>query len=253
MKEPRFKDLFSKESKRYAAARPTYPKSLFDFLVTLVDRRELAWDCATGNGQAAVMLSGYFRQVIASDASTKQIENAEKRSNIRYKVFPAEEADLEDDSIDLITVAQALHWFNFNEFYKEVKRVMRKRGVIAAWAYGLHAISPEVDKVTHILYEDILGKYWPEERRYVERRYEDIPFTFKQFPVPKFKIELQWDLLDLINYFYTWSSVRKFIEKNGFDPVKQIYGNLEKAWGKEKAQQKRTVVWPIYAKIGKVE
>jgi hypothetical protein len=247
--ERQFKDLFSKESSKYAAARPTYPKSLFDFLATLVEQRELAWDCATGNGQAAVMLSGYFKQVIASDASAKQIENAEKRSNVSYKVFPAEKTTLENGSIDLITVAQSLHWFNFGEFYKEAKRVMKKNAVIAAWAYGLHVVSPEVDKVTHELYEGILGKYWPEERKYIERRYEDIPFPFKQIPGPQFKIELRWNLPELVNYIYTWSSVQKFIEQNGSDPVKQIYGDLEQAWGK--AQQKKSVAWPIYTKIGR--
>jgi ubiquinone/menaquinone biosynthesis C-methylase UbiE len=174
-----FKDLFSKQSKEYAVSRPTYPKSLFDFLAGLVERKDLAWDCATGNGQAAVALSKHFQHVIASDISKKQIENAKRKSNIRYEVFPAEKTALEDSSIDLVTVAQALHWFNFEEFYKEVKRVLRKNGVIAAWAYGLHSISPGIDKVTYHLYEDILGRYWPKERKYIESKYEDVPFPFK--------------------------------------------------------------------------
>src|SRR5919198_2933359 len=140
LEESTSKDLFSKQSKEYAVSRPTYPESLFDFLAGLVDRKDLAWDCATGNGQAAVALSKYFRRVIASDISEKQIGNAKRKSNIRYEVFPAEKAILEDDSVDLITVAQALHWFNFKEFYKEARRVLRKGGVIAAWAYGLHSI-----------------------------------------------------------------------------------------------------------------
>jgi len=243
------KDLFSKQSKEYAESRPTYPQTLFDFLATLVDRSDRAWDCATGNGQAAAALSEYFKQVIASDISEKQIENAKRKNNIRYEVFPAEKTTLEDNSVDLITIAQALHWFNFGEFYGEVKRVLRKNGVIAAWAYGLHSISPEVDEVTYHLYEEILGsKYWPEERRYVEGKYEGIPFPFKQLAAPKFEIRLDWGIGDLVNYFYTWSSTQKFIEKNSDDPVKLIIKDLEDAWG---SPQKKQVTWPIYIKVGR--
>jgi ubiquinone/menaquinone biosynthesis C-methylase UbiE len=248
LEESTSKDLFSKQSKEYAVSRPTYPESLFDFLAGLVDRKDLAWDCATGNGQAAVALSKYFRRVIASDISEKQIGNAKRKSNIRYEVFPAEKAILEDDSVDLITVAQALHWFNFKEFYKEARRVLRKGGVIAAWAYGLHSISPEIDKVACYLYEDILGKYWPKERKYIENRYEDVPFPFKQLLTPQFQIELNWNLSELVNYFYTWSSVQKFLEKNNHDPVKQILGELEEAWG---SQQRRQIAWPIYINVGR--
>jgi ubiquinone/menaquinone biosynthesis C-methylase UbiE len=258
------KDLFSKQSKVYASSRPTYPRAIFEFIVGLVDERNLAWDCATGNGQAAVVLADYFKQVVASDISTKQIENAQRKSSINYQIFPAEKTPLEDNSVDLITVAQALHWFDFDRFYNEAKRVLRKRdedgkksgggGVIAAWAYGLHAISPEIDKVTHHLYEDILGdKYWPKERKYVESRYETIPFPFEQIPAPQFQIQLSWNMSELINYFYTWSSVQKFIEKNNYDPVSKIRGSLEYAWGgKEHIYQKRSVVWPLYIKVGKL-
>jgi len=156
LKPTKFKDLFSSNSKEYASARPKYPRSLFEFLVGLVQQRNLAWDCATGNGQAAVVLSEYFEQVIASDASKEQIKNAQPRNNIRYEVFPAEGTNLADSSVDLITIAQALHWFDLDDFYKEAKRVLRKDdnnnsygGVIAAWAYGLHSVSVEIDNITH--------------------------------------------------------------------------------------------------------
>ena len=145
--EPRkFKDFFSNHSKEYAHSRPNYPRPLFDFLVELVQRKNLAWDCATGTGQAAILLSEYFDQVIASDASKEQIKNAQPRNNIRYEVFPAEKPNIGDDSVDLITIAQALQWFDIRGFYKEEKRVLRKdhksvetsRGVIAAWNYCIH-------------------------------------------------------------------------------------------------------------------
>lgn len=181
--------------------------------------------------------------------SGKQIENAREKNNIRYEVFSAEKTTIKDNSIDLVTIAQALHWFNFDEFYKEVRRVLRKGGVIAAWTYGLHSISPGVDKVTYRLYKDILDEYWPNERKYIENRYEDIPFPFKQMPAPKFEIRLDWNLGELIDYLHTWSSVQKFMEINNCDPVDQIVGQLEKAWGR---QQKRQVVWPIYMKVGRL-
>lgn len=260
MKPTKFKDLFSSNSKEYASSRPTYPRSLFEFLVGLVRYRNLAWDCATGNGQAAVFLSEHFEQVIASDASKEQIENAQPRDNIRYEVFPAEKTTLVDNSVDLITIAQALHWFDLDEFYKEVKRVLRKddnggdtngSGVIAAWAYGLHSISTEIDNITHLLYEDILGSYWPKERKIVENRYQDISFPFQEIDMPVFQIELDWTLSELIGYLYTWSSVQKFIKKNNSDPIKQIYDDLAAAWGDKNTWHKRRVVWPIYIRVGR--
>ena len=258
MKPTKFKDFFSSNSKGYSSSRPKYPRSLFEFLVGLVHHRNLAWDCATGNGQAAVILSEYFEQVIASDASKEQIENAQPRNNIRYEVFPAERTSLADSSVDLITIAQALHWFNLDDFYKEAKRVLRKHGddgngggVIAAWAYGLHSVSMEIDTVVHFLYEDIVGPYWPKERKIVENRYEDIPFPFQEIDAPAFRIELDWNLSELIGYLYTWSSVQKFIEKNNSDPIKQIYDDLARVWGQNQIWYKRRVVWPIYMKVGR--
>ena len=171
--------------------------SLFEFLAGLVGHRNLAWDCATGNGQAAVVLSEYFEQVTASDASKEQIENAESRKNIRYEVFPAERTNIADSSVDLIIIAQAIHWFDLDHFYKEAKRVLTKgvnggscSSVIAAWAYGLHSVSKEIDKITYFLYEDILGPYWPKERKIVENKYQDIPFPFQEIETPAFHIEL---------------------------------------------------------------
>lgn len=258
MKPTKFKDLFSSNSKEYASARPKYPRSLFEFLVGQGQYRNLAWDCATGNGQAAVVLSEYFEQVIASDASKEQIENAQPRNNIRYEVFPAERTSLAESSVDLITIAQALHWFDLDDFYKEAKRVLRKDdsndsdgGVIAAWAYGLHSVSPEIDNITHLLYEDILGSYWPKERKIVENKYQDIPFPFHEIDTPVFQIELHWSLSELIGYLYTWSSVQKYIQKNNSDPVKQVYDSLAAAWGEKNTWHKRKVVWPIYMRVGR--
>lgn len=253
------KDLFSAQSKVYASSRPTYPRALFDFIVAFTDEKKLAWDCATGNGQAAVVLAEYFDQVIASDISAKQLGNAQQRTNIRYQIFPAEKPILEDDSVDLITVAQAIHWFDFETFYGEAKRVLKKKrggkagGVIAAWAYGMHTISPEIDKITYHLYEEILGdKYWPVERKYVEAKYETIPFPFEPIPNPQFALQLEWDLPELLAYFRSWSSVQKFIDKNNYSPLNEIRESLESAWGgKNRVRNKKNVIFPLYAKIGR--
>jgi ubiquinone/menaquinone biosynthesis C-methylase UbiE len=219
----------------------------------------MAWDCATGNGQAALLLSEYFEQVIASDASREQIQNAQIRHNIRYEVFPAERTNLADNSMDLITIAQALHWFNLDDFYKEARRVLRKdnnrsdraNGVIAAWAYGLHSISVEIDNLMHLLYEDILGSYWPKERKIVENRYQDIPFPFEEIQAPVFRIELDWSMSELVGYLYSWSSVQKFIRENNSDPIGRIYDDLAVAWDDENRLHKKRVVWPIYMRVGR--
>jgi hypothetical protein len=245
-----FKDLFSKQSKEYAASRPSYPLSLFEFLIRLVEHKAVAWDCATGNGQAASVLGEYFGDVIASDASIKQIENARARPNVHFAVFSAEKSALRDESVDLITIAQALHWFHHDDFFGEAKRVARKGAIIAAWTYGPHSINPEVDKVSQLFYNDIVGPFWPPEVRYVENRYEDIPFPFPNIKAPDFKIELQWDMNSLMGYFYSWSSTQKYMEKNNSDPVRRIYRDLKTAWGQE--QLKRTVTWPLYLKVGRL-
>ncbi len=220
----------------------------------------MAWDCGTGSGQAAVLLSEYFDQVIASDASKEQIKNAQSRNNIRYEVFPAEKSNLAEDSVDLITVAQALHWFDLVAFYKEARRVLRKSdykfgqsgGIIAAWAYGLHSVSAEVDSIVHLLYEDILGPYWSKERRIVEDRYQSISFPFEEIAHPVFQIELDWTLSELVDYLHSWSSVQQFIHKNNSDPIRQVYNDLAAAWGEENVAAKRRVVWPIYMRVGRV-
>ena len=156
-----FIDNFSTQSKEYSFSRPTYPESLFKFLSTVTPQKNLAWDCATGNGQAAIGLSKYFKKVIGSDASKNQIRHGFQRGNIDYKLFPAENAELNNDSVDIVTVAQGLHWFDFDKFYFNVKRVGKKDGIIAVWSYDMHKINPQIDKVTDRLDVDgeILGSY----------------------------------------------------------------------------------------------
>lgn len=246
-------DHFSTKSKEYSFSRPVYPESLYDYLYTITSNKGLVWDCATGNGQAAIGLCKYFRNVIASDISPSQIENRFTRDNITYEVFSAENPALSSNTIDLITVAQALHWFDFERFYKEVRRVGRSpAGIIAVWSYGMHKINPEIDKISDRLTVggDILGDYWPNQTEYVKQDYRTIPFPFEEIAAPKFEMKVDWSLNDLVNYMHTWSSVKKFQLEKKYDPLSTIKEELENLWGIE--NHKKSVIWNINIRIGKI-
>lgn len=245
-----FIDNFSTQSKEYSFSRPTYPESLFEFLSIITPQKNLAWDCATGNGQAAIGLSKYFKKVIASDASKNQIQHGFRRKNIDYKVFPAENPELHNDSVDIVTVAQALHWFDLDKFYFNVKRVGKKDGIIAVWNYDMHKINPQIDNVSRELDVDgeILGKYWAKETKYVKEKYKTIPFPFKEISVPQFKTTLYWNLRQLWNYMQTWSSVKKYYSENKRDPLDLVKSTMKSLWGNQ--LDKREVTLNINIRVG---
>jgi hypothetical protein len=247
-----FKDNFSAQSKKYSFSRPTYPDELFRFLADLTANHDLAWDCATGNGQAAIELCKYFDKVIASDASEKQIQNRFERKNILYRVFPAEKADIPNNSVDLITIAQGLHWFDLEQFYSEAKRVAKKDAIIAAWSYTMHKITPEIDRISDRLNfgGDILGNYWAQEIRYVKDDYKTIPFPFEEIPTPKFSITTQWNLIQLLNYLDTWSAVQKYRLEENTDPLILIKNEIQPYWKND--LEVKPVTWEINLKIGKI-
>jgi ubiquinone/menaquinone biosynthesis C-methylase UbiE len=244
-------DNFSTQSKEYSFSRPTYPDSLFKFLSAITPRKNLAWDCGTGNGQAAIGLSKYFESVIASDASKNQILHAFQRKNIDYKIFPAEDPKLQNDSANIVTVAQALHWFEFEMFYAGVKRVGKKDGIIAVWSYDMHKINPQIDKVSSKLDVDgeILGNYWAREAKYVKEKYSTIPFPFKEISVPTFKTTSYWNLHQLCNYMQTWSSVKKYYSENRRDPLDLVKPELKSLWGANELDKKR-ITWNINIRVG---
>ncbi|HJR85161.1 MAG TPA: class I SAM-dependent methyltransferase [Nitrososphaeraceae archaeon] len=248
-----FIDNFSTQSKNYSYSRPTYPQSLFKFLSTVTPQNNLAWDCATGNGQAAIGLAKYFNKVIASDASRNQIQYAFARENIEYKVFQAENAEIDSDSVDIVTVAQALHWFDFDKFYSNVKRVGKKGGIIAVWSYDMHKINPQIDKITKKLDVDgdILGSYWDKEARYVKEKYETITFPFREISVPAFKTTLHWNLNQLWDYMNTWSSVKKYYSENKQDPLDIVKPEVSALWGEE--FDKKQVTWNINIRAGVIK
>jgi SAM-dependent methyltransferase len=243
-----FKDHFSKQAADYAKFRPRYPPELFEFLGGLAPSRTLAWDCATGNGQAAVGLARVFDHVVATDASKKQITNAEPHRRVNYRVAPAEDSGIDSASVDLIMVAQALHWFDLDRFYTEVRRVLKTNGILAASAYNLLTIEPAIDAIVNHYYYEVVGPFWPPERKLVEQ-FADLPFPFREVEPPKFEMTARWKLDRLIGYLRTWSSTQRFIAAKNSDPLEEITDQLRDAWGDP--QQIRDVTWPLTVRAGR--
>lgn len=243
-----FKDHFSKQSKTYATFRPVYPKALFKYLASLTEQHQLAWDCATGNGQAAGDLVPYFEKIIATDASAGQIANAKPHPKITYEVCAAEDSKIISHSVDLIAVAQAAHWFNLEKFYMEVNRVLKKEGILAMWCYAENQIAPAIDCIVKNYTENIVGPCWPPERKIVDEHFTTIPFPFAEIQTQKFKIEAEWNLAGLLGYLESWSATQKYIEKNKINPLDLIRKKLTQAWGN--SNEKRKITWPIYLRAG---
>jgi len=245
----KFSDHFAPVAANYADFRPTYPRALFKWLASLVRDHTLAWDCATGSGQAAVDLSPYFERVVATDASQAQIDTAVPHPGIEYRVAPAEASGLPDNSVDLITVAQALHWFDLDGFYAEVNRVLKSSGVLAVWTYGVLSVEgAPVNALVQHFYRETVGPYWPAERIHVETGYRSLPFPFNEIAPPQLSMEELWALPQLLGYFRSWSATGRFIVSNGFDPVDVLAQQLVPVWGDP--QTKRLVTWPLLLRIG---
>ncbi len=244
------KDLFSKQSDLYARYRPTYPKELYDYIVSFVKEKNIAWDCATGNGQAAVVLSEYFKKVIATDISPAQIEKAIRKENIEYSVCAAESTPFEVNTFDLVTVAQAYHWIKWDEFKKEVTRVCKDNSVIAVWVYYNHTTGDKkVDDAIHDFYKNVTGSYWDYERKFVEEMYSTVEFDYEPLPLKNFETVLRWQRADMLGYISSWSAVQKYIKTNGQSPLPIIEKEIKDLWFEGEVKE---VVFPIYLKLGKI-
>jgi hypothetical protein len=243
------KDNFSAAAGQYARYRPHYPRVLFDHIVSFVKQKELAWDCATGNGQSAFPLAGYFSGVYATDISTQQLEHAQKAPNIIYAAEPAEKTTLQTNAVDLVTVSQALHWLDFDKFYAEVKRVGKKEAVIAAWGYSLLQADDDTNAVIGDLYFNVLGGYWDEERKYVDDHYAGIPFPFERITSPDFFIRSNWTSDDLEGYLNTWSALKKYIAIHRHNPVKAAMEKIGSTW---RRGESRPITFPVHLKMGRV-
>jgi len=244
-----FKDLFSERAAQYTRFRPDYPAELIEFVASLAARRELAWDCGTGNGQAAYALGAHFDKVIATDASAQQIAHARQHPHVEYRVARAEDSGLPDGCADLVTVAQALHWFDANAFHAEAKRVLKPNGAIAIWSYGDPSLDdPAADAILQRFNFETMEKYWPVERAGVRDAYHSKPLPFEETPAPSFVLERSWTRAELVGYIGSWSAVARYRSLNGDDPIPIIDAELARVWNDATAH---VVRWPITLRAGR--
>ncbi|MBD0276442.1 MAG: class I SAM-dependent methyltransferase [Bacteroidota bacterium] len=242
------KDNFSIQSDKYVRYRPTYPAPLYDFILSIVNGKHYVWDCGTGNGQVAYQLANYFEKVFATDISQSQLDNALQNEKIEYSAQPAEKTNFPDDFFDLIVVAQAIHWFDFNRFYSEVKRTLKDNGILVVIGYARLQISAELDTIIAHLYYNVVGPFWDKERRYIDENYRTIPFPFKEIEAPAFENVFDWTFEHLKGYLETWSAVKHFIRERGYNPVDHVYEELKKNWG---IADTRRIKFPILLRVGK--
>ncbi len=244
-------DNFSAQARLYKQYRPVYPEDLYQEILKEVKERGKAWDCATGNGQVAYQLAKYFTQVYATDISENQLASAIPCNTIRYEISRAEKTHFADKQFDLITVAQAIHWFDFELFFKEVSRIGKTGGILAVWGYGLLKTDSATDALINYFYTDIIGPYWDKERRYIDEAYASIPFGCKEIPVNKnFRIVCNWSLEELTGYLNTWSSVQQYIRQENKNPVELISKELISSWP---LGEKKRITFPVFLRMGVIE
>ena len=244
-----FEDHFSSHSAQYAQHRPRYPDEIYAYLASITPGHSLAWDCGTGNGQAAIGLTQYFDKVHATDASPEQIARVYAHDKVEYGVEPAEQVSLDTSSTDIVTVAVAIHWFNFDEFYREVKRVLKTDGILAAWTYNLPEIAPEIDPLINRYYSEILNGYWPERIHYLAEEYKTIPFPFEEITPPPFVMQINWNLIQFAGFLDSWSATQRYKAQKGQHPVEIIWPQLAATWGNE--NEARPIRWHLHFRIGR--
>jgi len=243
------KDNFSRQAAGYSKYRPHYPDEMIDYLISFVNNKSIALDIATGNGQIAYKLSVIFENVYGTDISQKQLDNAVQNSNIIYRLEPAEKTSFEDMTFDLITVAQAIHWFYFDLFYKEIYRILKPDGIFAVLGYGLFSTNPESDVILRDYYYNIIGSYWDEERKYLDNNYTTIPFPFDEIKTKSFENHFIWSFEELMGYLETWSATQHYILKNKKNPLDLISKELKISWKKND----KKVTFPLLLRIGKLK
>jgi SAM-dependent methyltransferase len=243
-----FKDHFSRQSALYSRYRPAYPPRLIEYVASQSPGRRVAVDCATGNGQAAVALAGHFDAVLAVDGSSSQLSRARPHPRVHYAAAFAERLPLRDRSVDLVAAAQAAHWFEFERFHAECRRVLAPDGIVAVWTYEKFRVNDAVDAVIDDFYVNVVGSDWPPERRYVEQGYRTLPFPWCELPAPAFALETDWELEQVMGYLATWSSVQRYQERTGEDPLPALEPRLAALWPRFVALRLR---WPVHLRIGR--
>ena len=239
---PAFRDHFAFAASSYASFRPRYPAALFAWLTSQTRGHERAWDCGTGSGQAAVGLAAHYGAVVASDPSLSQLSSAEHARGVEYVAMSAEASALRAESVDLVTVAQALHWFDREGFFAEVDRVLRPGGVLAVWSYGLLTIEPAIDARLHHFYSDTVGPYWPSERALVDTGYAGIALPYPELVTPRVAMEASWTMAEVLGFLSTWSAVGRYRMVERADPIHELSNDLASVWG---PKERRQVRWPL--------
>lgn len=244
-------DNFSQQAALYFKYRPKYPKEMYDFIFQHVQQKHMAWDCGTGSGQVAEYLSENFAKVYASDISKDQLKHAPKKENIEYKNVPAEDTGFPSDFFDLITVAQAIHWFDFDRFYSEAIRTAKNSALIAVIGYGIIGVDEKANPLIDKFYNYAFGRYFNDNRRYVDEQYRTIPFPFEEIESPEFSISYQWSMQELEGYLNSWSTVQKFKNEDGFNPVDDFLEELKTktGWGSGKIKE---VTFPVFMRLGRI-
>ena len=246
-----FKDHFSQRASAYAAYRPLYPDALFEFLARLTRERKLALDGGTGNGQAAIGLAARFDKVVATDASAEQIEYATLNPKIEYRVAQSDASGLPTRSVNLVTAAQALHWFEPEKFFAEVKRVLVSDGAVAVWGYGDPVLdTTPLQETLHSFNRGMLESYWAPERQLLLEGYRGIPFPFAEVAAPSIELKMNWTLPELAGYLRTWSATARYVSEHETDPVTKVERTLAVHWGDPRVP--RTIRWPLYIRAGKL-
>jgi SAM-dependent methyltransferase len=244
-------DYFSAQAEEYARYRPHYPDELFAYLASTTAHRHLAWDCATGSGQAAVPLAAYFDRVVATDISSAQIEHARIHERVEYRVAPAEASGLGSATANLVTVSQALHWLDLGAFYREVERVLAPGGVLAVSSYGSASVDdPELSAIFAHFEWTTLGAYWPPRRALVGDKLREMPFPFPELAVPDFRLEASWTLTELVGYARSWSAAARYVARHGRDPTAELEASLRESWGDP--DRRRLVRWPFVVRVGRL-
>lgn len=241
-------DHFSPQAADYASFRPTYPPAFVAHIASLAPSHDLAWDVGTGNGQAAILLAEHFAHVHATDSSARQLQHAAPHPRVEYAQAPAESSGLADESVDLVTIAQALHWFDPASFHAEVARVLKPAGIVAAWSYGMVSVDPEVDPVIDWFYRERVGRYWPTERMHIETGYRDLAFPYDEVPLGEWRIEAMLSRMQLTGYIGTWSALRHARDAEATDPLLEFVVRLDEVWP---GDEQRAAYWPMIARVGR--
>ena len=239
---PAFRDHFAFAASSYASFRPRYPAALFAWLASATRGHQRAWDCGTGSGQAAVGLAAHYEAVVATDPSLSQLSSAVSARGVEYVAMSAEASALRAESVDLVTVAQALHWFDRAGFFAEVDRVLRPGGLLAVWSYGLLTIEPTIDARLRHLYSDTLAAYWPSERALVDTGYAGVALPYPELATPRVAMEASWTMVEVLGFLSTWSAVGRYRAAEKADPLPELSHDLASAWG---AKERRQVRWPL--------